>query len=152
MKTGPSPFPEPRSYIGTAFLLGGVTLLPVALGWSWFMAVALTRPFGEIFPFGLCFGILTSFSSGIIGGFYLKGETATIEVTDRKAFIAQLNVATSQLGYNPATQTDDFFTYKPSFQAGLAGGRISVQLQPEQAFVVGSKMYVKKLVQRLKAE
>jgi hypothetical protein len=152
MKTGPSPLPEPRSYIGTVFMLVGVTLLPIALVWSSLMAAALARPFGKVLPFGLCFGIFASVSFGFIGAFSLKGETATIEVSDRKGFIAQLNVATSQLGYNPATQTDDFFTYKPSFQSGLGGGRISVQLQEQHAIVVGPKTSVKKLVKRLTAE
>jgi hypothetical protein len=116
------------------------------------MAAALARPFGEVLPFGLGFGIFFGVFFGFTMAFFQKGETVTIEVTDRKAFIAQLNVATSQLGYNPATQTDDFFTYKPSFQAGLASGNISVQLQAGQAIIVGSKIRVKKLVKRLTGE
>jgi hypothetical protein len=152
MKTGPSPFLERRSYIDTAFMLVAVLVFPGALVCSWLLAAVLGRPFGEVLPLGFGIGTMFGLSCALIGAVYLKGETATIEVADRRRFIAQLNVATAQLGYNPATQTDGFFTYKPSFQAGLPAGRISVQLQAEQAIVVGPKWYVRMLVKRLTAE
>jgi hypothetical protein len=130
-------------------MLGALTALPFAIAWSWLFAAAQQRSFGEILPFGLGAGFLFGLFFGLTMAFFLKGETATIQVADRKGFVSRMNVAMSQLGYNPATQTDDFFTYKPSFQAGLASGRISVQLQEEHAVVVGPKMYVKKLLKRL---
>jgi hypothetical protein len=152
MKNGPSLLPEPRSYAGTAVTLGAVTALPFAVLWSWLFAAMQQRPFGEILPFGLAGGIFFGLFFGLAMAFFLKGKTATIEVGDKGGFVSRLNVAMAQLGYNPATQADDFFTYKPSFQAGLAAGRISVQLQEGRAVIVGPKMYVKKLLKRLAAE
>jgi hypothetical protein len=149
MKTTPSLMPEPRSYAGTAIMIGAATALPFAILWSWLFAAMQQRSFGEILPFGIGAGFFFGLFFGLTMAFFLKGETATIEVADKKDFISRLNIAMSQLGYNPATQTDDFFTYKPSFQAGLAAGRISVQLQEGQAVVVGPKVYVKKLLKRL---
>ena len=70
-------------------------------------------------------------------------------MADEEEFVARLNVALAQLGYNPATEADNFFTYKPSFQAGVAAGRISVQLFEGRAVVVGPRMYVRKLLRRL---
>ncbi len=149
MKAAPSLLPEPRGYAGTAIMLAAMTALPFAILWSWLFAAMRQRPFGEILPFGLGAGLLFGVFFGLTMAFFLKGETATVEVTDTRRFVSQLNVAMSQLGYNPATHTEDFFTYKPSFQAGLAAGRISVQLQERHAVVVGPKMYVKKLLKRL---
>lgn len=152
MKTAPSLLPEPRSYTATAIMLGAITALPFAILWSWLFGAIQQQSFGEILPFGLgagfCFGLLF----GLTMALFLKGETATFQVADKKGFVSRLNVVMSQLGYNLATQTDDFFTYKPSFQAGLAAGRISVQLQEGQAVVVGPKMYVEKLLKRLTTE
>jgi len=108
--------------------------------------------FADVLPFGLGAGMFFGLFFGITMAFFLRGATATVFVSDRNAFVSRLNVATSQLGYNPATQTEDFFTYKPSFQAGLAAGRISVQLFERRAVIVGPKMYVKKLLRRLASE
>jgi len=149
MKTKPSLLPEPRSYIGTAIMLGVITALPFAIGWSWLFASMQQRPFGEILPFGMGAGFFFGLFFGLTMAFFLKGETTIIKIADKRGFVSQLNVAMSQLGYNPATQADDFFTYKPSFQAGLAAGRISVQLTGGQAVVVGPKMYIRKLLKRL---
>jgi hypothetical protein len=141
--------PEPRSYAGTAIMLGAITALPFAIMWSLLLAATGPASFGEILPFGLGAGLLFGLFFGLAMAFFLKGETVTVEFTDRQAFVSRLNVATAQLGYNPATKADDFFTYKPSLQAGLAAGRIAVQLHEGRAVVVGPKMYVEKLLKRL---
>lgn len=152
MKAAPSLLPEPRSYAGTAILLGAITALPFAILWSLLFAAIQQQSVGEILPFGLGAGLFFGVSFGLALAFFLKGEKATVDVEDRKDFVSRLNVAMSQLGYNPATEAEDFFTYKPSFQAGLAAGRIAVQLQGRRAVIVGPKMYVKKLLTRLTAE
>ncbi len=149
MKSAPSVLPEPLGYVGTATKIGAITALPFAILWSWLFAAMQRRSFGEILPFGLAGGFLFGLFFGLTMAFFLKGETATVGVVDKRDFVSRLNVATSQLGYHPATQAEDFFTYKPSFQAGLAAGRISVQMQEGRAVVVGPKMYVKKLLKRL---
>ena len=141
--------PEPRSYAGTAIIMGAATGLPFAILWSWLVSAMLQRSFGELLPVGVGVGLFFGVSFGITMAFFFKGKTAAVAVAEPKGFVKRLNVSLSQLGYHPATQTEDFFTYKPSFQAGLAAGRIAVQLQEGQAVIVGPKMYVEKLLQRL---
>ena len=149
MKTTLSLLPEPRSYAGTAITLGAATGLPLPFcGRGWIVAM-LQRSFGQLLPIGVGVGLFFGVSFGLTMAFFLKGKTATVAVAEPKGFVNRLNVAISQLGYNPATQTEDFFTYKPSFQAGLAAGRIAVQLREGRAVIVGPKMYVEKLLQRL---
>src|SRR5262249_42835450 len=144
--------PEPRSYAGTAILFGAFTALPFALMWTLLFAAMQQQSFGEILPFGLGAGLFFGVFFGLTMGFFLKGESVAVEVADRQAFVSRLNVAMAQLGYNPATQSEDFFTYKPSLQAGLAAGRIAVQLEQGRAVIVGPKMYVKKLLKRLTSD
>jgi hypothetical protein len=109
----------------------------------------LQRSFGELLSTGIGFGFFFGVAFGLTMAFFLKGKTAAVAVEEPKDFVNRLNVVMSQLGYNPATQTEDFFTYKPSFQAGLAAGRMAVQLQEGRAVIVGPKMYVEKVLQRL---
>jgi uncharacterized protein (DUF1501 family) len=149
MKTTLSLLPEPRSYAGTAIMLGAVTGLPFAVLWTWLDSAMLQRSFGELLPVGVGVGLFFGVSFGLTMAFFLKGKTATVAVAEPKGFVNRLHVAMSQLGYHPATQIEDFFTYAPSFQAGLAAGRMAVQLQEGQAVIVGPKMYVEKLLQRL---
>ena len=124
-----------------------------AFGILFSVGVALTeqRSVGQVLPVGLVAGVFFGVFFGLTMAFFLKGETTRMEATDKNTFVARLNVATSQLGYYPATQSEDFLTYKPSFQAGLAAGRISVQWHEGQAVIVGPKMYVKKLLKRLRS-
>ncbi|MCC7138005.1 MAG: hypothetical protein IT460_06200 [Planctomycetes bacterium] len=117
--------------------------------WSWLSAVIQQRSFGEFLPFGLVAGVVFGLVFGLTMARLFKSETATVEVADRKRFVSALNVATAQLGYNPASRSEDFFTYKPSFQAGWAAGRISVQIGEQRAVIVGPKMYVQKQLGRL---
>lgn len=147
---GDSPLlPEPRSFVGTAIGLGGLTALPFGIGWSFLFASIRQRPFGEILPYGIGCGLWFGVLFGLTMAFFLRGETVSLEAGDKRDFISRLNVATAQLGYNPASESEDFLTYKPSMQAGLAAGRISVQLQGGRAVIVGPRMYVRKLRGRL---
>jgi hypothetical protein len=141
----------PRTYGGTAVMLGSVTALPFALVLSWLLAAIIQRPFGEVIPIGLGAGLLFGVLFGLTMAFFLKGETAAVKYIDEAAFLSRLNVAVSQLGYNPASQSERFFTFKPSFQAGLAAGRIAVQLQEGEAVIVGPKVYVRRLVKQFGA-
>lgn len=150
MRNAPGFLPEPRSFAGTAWMLGAITVLPFGPLSSWVVAASQRWwSFGQIFPFGLVAGALFGLLFGVAMACFLEGETATVEVADTRRFLAALSVATAQLGYNPASRLEDFFTYKPSFQAGWAAGRISVQIGEQRAVIVGPKLYVKKLLGRL---
>jgi len=140
---------QPRSYFGTASMLFGVTSLPFALGFGFLMSLQTGTPFGRMLtvsiPAGLMFGLLF----GLIMAAFLKGRTVTVSVCDRDDFFSRINVAMSQIGFNPATDSGNFLTFKPSFQAGLMSGRFSVVIQGEKATIVGPSMHLKKIEKRL---
>jgi hypothetical protein len=87
---------------------------------------------------------------GLIAGFFLRGKIATVEVVGgKRSFVSRMNIALWLLGYQPATQTEDFFTYRPSLELGMAGWRISVQLHEDQAVIFGPRMQVEKVIRAL---
>jgi hypothetical protein len=136
---------DAQSYAGTAVRLA----LPAAIGWSVadaaFEQQRFVEEFVEALPFGLMFGLLF----GLILASSLKGETATLEVEDKRDFISQMNKAMWRLGYKPATRTEDLFTYRPSFELGTSGWRMSVEFVDGRAEIYGPKQYVKKLTKAL---
>lgn len=141
--------PKPRSFAGAALVVGSITGLAFGIFWSWGFAVAMQESLGKVLPFGLIAGLLFGLFFGPLTVFFIKGETATVEVRDASDFVSRLNAATAKLGYDPVTQAEDFFSYKPSLRAGVAAGWISVRLHEGQAFIVGPKTYLKKLLSRL---
>jgi len=141
--------PEPRGFAGTAVMVAAVTALPFAILWSWLFAAMQQRTFAEILPFGLGAGFFGGVFFGLAMAFFIRAETVTVTIQDMAAFVSRLNVAASQLGFFPASQTADFFTYKPSFQAGLLAGRISVQIDDTEATTVGPRIYVARLQKKL---
>jgi len=90
---------------------------------------------------GLLIGLLLAFS--------LKGESVTLEVDDKRAFISRMNIAMWRLGYKPAIRTEDLFTYRPSFELGTSGWRMSVEFVDGRAVIYGPKQYVEKLTKAL---
>ena len=101
-----------------------------------------------------------NFTTGIIVGFIgistsaaaaLAGETATVEVGDKGAFVVRMTTAASQLGYSSATQTENLYIYGPSswWKVEVFAWPISVHLHDEQATIVGPKKYVERLLKEI---
>lgn len=142
---------QPRSYFGTASMFFGVTALPFGLGFGWLMSVQSGTPFGTMLkgtiPLGLMFGILF----GLTMAAFFKGATIALTVRDKDEFVSQINIAMSQIGFNPATTSGNFLSFKPSFQAGLMSGKFSVVIHGTKATIVGPSLFVRKLQKRLGA-
>ncbi len=131
----------PRSYFSTFCLIFSVTALPFAI----LMALITGTPIYVNVLSGFTFGLLF----GLIMSALIRGETMSVTFTERQEFLGRLNTRLAEIGYNPDTQTDTFLTFKPSFQAGLLAGKISVQINDSSAIIVGPKMYLKKLMKYL---
>lgn len=149
METPPAALSTSSGYARTAVMLGSATALPFALVCSWLLAALANQPFGEVLPVGLAAGLLFGVIFGITMAFFLRVETVSVEFTNEAAFVARLNIAVSQMGYYPTSQSERFLVFKPSFRAGLAAGRIAVQLEEGGAVIVGPKMYVRKLIKQV---
>jgi hypothetical protein len=136
---------DAQSYAGTAVRLAW----PAAIGFCMVSAALNQLGFVEGFVQALPRGLVVGLLFGLILAFSLKGETATLEVGDKRAFISRTNIAMWQLGYKPAIQTEDFLTYRPSFELGTSGWRISVEFLDDQAVIYGPKQYVEKVIKAL---
>ena len=58
------------------------------------------------------------------------------------------------MDYYLESESNDFFTYRPSFLAGIGAGRISVDISEGEknvATVIGPKHYVDKLEKKMRA-
>ncbi len=132
---------EPRSYFATCCMCFAVTAIPFAL----LMSLMSGDGMETWLPGGLLFGVLF----GLVMGHLLKGQKVSVAIDDTKAFATNLKLALAGMGFHPETGATDFLTFKPSFQAGLLSGRISVALEEGSATIVGPKMYVTKLLKRL---
>jgi hypothetical protein len=140
---------KPRSFLGTFLTLAGITSLPFALLWSLLYSKMMGMDFGQVLLTGIWAGIAFGVIFGFVMAFFLRAETISVPVQDRETFLATLNVELAEMGYHPESQAGDFFTFKPSFQAGLLAGRISAQIQHGSATIVGPLKYVRKLRERI---
>lgn len=136
---------QPRSFLGTATMIFGVTALPFALGTALLMSLESEESFGKLLvvtiPVGLIFGILFDLAMAV----FFKGVTITVNFSNREKFVALINVAISQIGYNPTTSSINFLNFKPSFSAGLMTGKTSVILESNKATIIGPSIYINKL-------
>jgi hypothetical protein len=140
---------EPRSFLGTAVVFASITALPFGLLGGVVFSLATDAPLSRVLPSwlfsGLAFGVL--FGSMMAARF--RGETAVVCANAGARLLPRLDVATAELGYFPASRSDGYYTYRPSFQAGLLAGRISVCMGEKEATIVGPRVYVRRLLKRL---
>jgi hypothetical protein len=144
--------PEPRDFAETArvsALIGCGGWLFWAVFFSFFYSAFEDRSFGDVFPGALKVGVLFGLAMALVTAPNVVSVRATVHFSDKKEFVAWLNMATSQLGYVAAPVTSDFLTFKPSFKTGGFVGMVSVQLEDDHAEIVGPKRHVCKIVKRL---
>ena len=140
---------RPRGFWGTFGMIGAITALPFALLWSLLFSLMMGLEFGQVLRVDIWVGIAFGLLFGFVMAFFMKAVTTSVTFQDKKVFLSRLNVALAEIGYYPQSQTESFFTYKPSFQAGLLAGKISVQIENSSATIVGPNTYIKKLQKRL---
>lgn len=142
---------EPRGFGATALLFASIVSIPFGLALSWAFSALAQTTYPQALPFGICAGAVLGTLFGLAIAVVVRGETVCIDAPDWRGFVSRLNLATAELGYHPATDSNDFLTYKPSYSAGLFSGTISAQRVLEKAIIVGPRMYVRKLRTHLSA-
>lgn len=110
---------QPRGFWGTFVIIAAVTALPFGLLLSWLFSLAMGLDFGQVLAVGIWGGVAFGLIFGLVTAFLTKAVTISAGFQDKETFLSRLNVALAEIGYHPHSQTETFFTYKPSFQAGL---------------------------------
>ncbi|MGP1384833.1 MAG: hypothetical protein ACTS2F_14805 [Thainema sp.] len=140
---------EPRGFWGTLTTTSAALSLLFTLLLSSLFSLVMGVSFGFALPFGIWIGIAFGVSFGFTTAFLLKVKTVSVVIQNRKTFVARMNIKLAELDYHPEHQFEDFWTYKPSFQAGLLAGRLSIQLEQHSATIIGPSVYVNKLRKRI---
>jgi hypothetical protein len=94
----------------------------------------------------------------LFGAPKLVGETRQLQYQDKEQFVANLNIATSQIGYRLAS-TDDFLAFDATEQSSYSIGPIkvapaswiamNVQLAGGTATLVGPRYALDEITKRL---
>lgn len=131
-----------------------LTAIP-GLAWAMGMAVLIGGSPGSWVVFGAIFGLIIA----AIGTPKLTGDTRVVPYSDKDQFVANLNVACAQSGYEPNPSVNDFLAFGPNEKSSFTIGpikmapasflRLGVQLEPNQAKLVGPRVLVTRLQQQL---
>ncbi len=141
---------EPRSFLATAMLMGLATGPAFGLLWGPGLAYLEGSPASDAWLRCLAGGAFFGIFFGLIMAALFRGETATVPAAPEPAFVRRLDVATAEVSYFPASRAAGYYVYKPSLRAGLLAGRISVAVGDGTATIVGPKLYVGRLLKRLR--
>ncbi len=130
-------FTEPRSWLSTFIIFASVATMLFAAIVFIFTDIPVLASLVSGILFGLFFGFFMAY--------FTQGETVEMDFKSKKKFMDAMNTKISQIGYYIESHTGNFFMYKPSFNAGLLAGRISITIKGKKAVIVGPQIYVKKL-------
>lgn len=135
-----------RGFWGTFARIAGITALPSVLLFSWSLSLIWDLKFSQVFVrYGIWSGIGFGLLFGLIMAFSMKAVTISVTFEDKETFLSRINITLAEMGYHPESQNESFLTYKPSFQAGILAGKISVSIKNSIATIVGPNSYIKKL-------
>jgi hypothetical protein len=132
---------EPRGYLGTTIMLA----IPTGLGF----AVGMKLLTGMPTQTALCAGILFGIVLGSIMAVRFKGIAVRYQCPWSLDIAGRLQMILAQIAYHPESTIGDTVTFKPSFQAGLLAGRITVSGHRDHIEVFGPSSYVRRLLWKL---
>jgi len=132
---------QPEGRLRTFLLFSVVSGILFAVLYGTAMHAVNGMPLSGAVASGILFGLL-------FGGamtWVMKTEMYRAPVTDRQDFLYRTNTMLAKLGYVQESGSDAFFTYKPTFRAGLLAGKITITLGRDEAAIVGPAMHLKRL-------
>ena len=131
---------EPRGYWGTAIMLASITALPFGF-LMWLVQ-------GGSLPAQIAGGVVFGILFGGVMGLFLKVAELRLGSTGPRQGMDDLQLAMAGISYFPKSELGGVVQFAPSFQAGLAAGRITVRKSEAEYEIVGPKMYLAKLAKR----
>lgn len=137
------------NFLRTFLILFLITAVLWALLWSLLFSAIIGKEFSQVLPVGIWSGIAFGLIFSFIMSFFMKSATISLTSRDKEEFLARLNIALAEIGYHPESQAEGFLIYKPSVQAGLLAGKISIQIGDSSLTIIGPNTYIKKLQKKL---
>lgn len=126
-------------------LLFAGTLVVCALAVSWHNDTPYLSA-ATLLPGTMCTLIFWLFAAVI----HLKKETALVPVGDPALFRERIRAELVDLGYQAVQLSTDTILFRPAFTSYLLGGWISLSIDNGCARIIGPKVRLERLVQRLR--
>jgi serine/threonine protein kinase len=139
---------QPRGYAATF----GVLLAATAPSFATLFG-AVTSPWlrGAAPLAAVAAGLFVGVVFGLVMAIFLKGDVFRHTFGDARAFVASLTQLLARMGYALEKGEAGRLSFKPTFKAGLLSGKITVQMEGNQATVVGPSVYLNNLRRGLRA-
>ena len=116
-----------------------MTTLIVLLVMSQGMGVSLNSQIP--YQLGISLGLIT----GVMGAYFNRSVTLTLKIKNPQTFMKQLESTLATLGFENASQVDDYTIYSRAGFSSLFSGKILVKIEPKSAILIGRSRNIKSL-------
>ncbi len=120
----------------------GMTLITAVVSSN---ALGLSLATGTPYRLGIVLGLF----AGLIGAYFNRTTTLSLEFKNKKAFTATLNEALAEMGFEQQSELDDFVIYQRSALSHLFSGKVLVQIDKNSANISGRSANIERLRQKL---
>jgi len=120
----------------------GMTLVVAVLA-SQVLGLSLTQPLP--YRYGITLGLV----AGLVGAYFNRSVTLSLEVKQKKVFTKTLNNTLSDMGFEPKSELDDFVVYQRSALRNLFSGKVFVQIDNGMAVIISRASIIRRLRQKL---
>ncbi|MEQ8541842.1 MAG: hypothetical protein RIB93_30830 [Coleofasciculus sp. D1-CHI-01] len=120
----------------------GMTLVVAVLA-SQVLGLSLTQPL----PYR--YGITLGFVAGLVGAYFNRSVTFSLEFKNKKVFTKTLNKTLSDMGFEPKSEIDSFVVYQRPALRNLFSGKVFVQIDSGIATIISRASIIRRLRQKI---
>ena len=122
----------------------GMTLI-VALLASQVLGLSLTQPLP--YRYGITLGLF----AGLMGAYFNRSVTLSLEFKNKKNFTNKLNTSLAEMGFEPQSEIDNFVVYQRSALRNVFSGKVLVQIENGMATIVSRASTIRRLRQKIES-
>lgn len=117
--------------------------LVVAVLASQVLGLSLTQPLP--YRYGITLGLV----AGLVGAYFNRSVTFSLEFKNKKAFAKTLNKTLSDMGFEPKSEIDNFVVYQRSALRNIFSGKVFVQIDNGIATIISRASIIRRLRQKI---
>ena len=137
------------SSIEQKYNVQAVSLSFILVFFLWFLVFYLVFPVDWSYLNNLLMLLISSLIMGIFFGamtlIFTYRKTIKKSFTNKEDFLNNIDSMLFQIGFKKDYNSKNFFSYKPSFKAGVASGNINITINEKEATITGSRLHIKKI-------
>ncbi|MEQ9550938.1 MAG: hypothetical protein RIM23_15150 [Coleofasciculus sp. G3-WIS-01] len=122
----------------------GMTLI-VALLASQVLGLSLTQPLP--YRYGITLGLV----AGLLGAYFNRSVTLSLEFKNKKVFTQTLNTTLAEMGFEPQAEINNFLVYQRPALRNVFSGKVFVQIEKGMATIVSRASTIKRLRQKIES-